>query len=141
MGRCPGAIGQTGRRPVRAPSRSTVTMGRFHRTRRSPRMTSIEGKVAIVTGAASGIGKEIAFELSRAGALVAIADINLDGAQAVAAEIEQAGGRAIGVAMDVTDEAAVNGRTGKVVAEPGRGDIRGSKAGSQTAKRSEHCDF
>ena len=49
-------------------------------------MTSIEGKVALVTGAASGIGKEIAFELSRAGALIAIADINLDGARAVAAD-------------------------------------------------------
>src|SRR3546814_5314703 len=78
-------------------------------------MSCIEGKVAIVTGAASGIGKEIAFELSRAGALIAIADINLDGAKAVADEIAQAGGRAIGVAMDVTDEAAVNAGTQRVV--------------------------
>ena len=55
-------------------------------------MSSIEGKVAIVTGAASGIGKEIARELARAGAAVAIADLNVDGANAVAAEIEPAGG-------------------------------------------------
>ncbi len=104
-------------------------------------MSSIEGKVALVTGAASGIGKEIAFELSRAGALVAIADINLDGAQAVAKEIEQAGGRAIGVAMDVTDEAAVIAGTGKVVAELGAIDILVSNAGIQIVNPIENYDF
>ncbi|MGH8086454.1 MAG: 3-hydroxybutyrate dehydrogenase [Lysobacter sp.] len=104
-------------------------------------MTSIEGKVAIVTGAASGIGKEIAFELSRAGALIAIADINLDGAQAVAREIEQAGGRAIGVAMDVTDEAAVNAGTQQVVAELGAIDILISNAGIQIVNPIENYDF
>ena len=71
-------------------------------------MSPIEGKVAIVTGAASGIGKEIAFELARGGAAVAIADLNGPGAQAVAADINASGGRAIGLAMAVTDEAAVD---------------------------------
>ena len=104
-------------------------------------MTSIEGKVAIVTGAASGIGKEIAFELSRAGALIAIADINLDGAKAVAKEIEQAGGRAIGVAMDVTDEAAVNAGTEQVVAELGGVDILISNAGIQIVNPIENYSF
>lgn len=104
-------------------------------------MTSIEGKVALVTGAASGIGKEIAFELSRAGALVAIADINLDGARSVADEIGKAGGRAIGVAMDVTDEAAVNAGTGQVVAELGPIDILVSNAGIQIVNPIENYDF
>lgn len=104
-------------------------------------MTSIQGKVALVTGAASGIGREIAFELSRAGALVAIADINLDGAQAVAAEIGDAGGRALGVAMDVTDEAAVNAGTGRVVAELGALDILVSNAGIQIVNPIESYGF
>ena len=104
-------------------------------------MTSIQGKVAIVTGAASGIGKEIAFELSRAGARVAIADINLDGSRAVASEIEKAGGRAIGVAMDVTDEAAVNAGTEQVVAELGPVDILISNAGIQIVNPIENYEF
>ncbi|WP_157382250.1 SDR family NAD(P)-dependent oxidoreductase, partial [Burkholderia ubonensis] len=52
---------------------------------------NLSGKVAVVTGAASGIGKEIALELAKAGAAVAIADLNQDGANAVAEEIKQAG--------------------------------------------------
>ncbi|MGY0618977.1 3-hydroxybutyrate dehydrogenase [Lysobacter sp. A378] len=104
-------------------------------------MSSIQGKVAIVTGAASGIGKEIAFELSRAGALIAIADINLDGATAVADEIEQAGGKAIGVAMDVTDEAAVNAGTQQVVDQFGAVDILVSNAGIQIVNPIENYSF
>jgi 3-hydroxybutyrate dehydrogenase len=67
----------------------------------------LKDKVAVVTGAASGIGKEIALTYAREGAKVAIADLNLDGANAAAAEIEKIGGHAIGVAMDVTSEAEV----------------------------------
>ena len=94
-------------------------------------MKSINGKVAIVTGAASGIGREIAFELARAGAAVAIADLNIEGARAVAAEIAGTGAHAIGVAMDVTDEAAVNDGTAAVVAQFGGVDILVSNAGIQ----------
>jgi len=91
----------------------------------------IEGKVAIVTGAASGIGKEIALTLARAGALVAIADLNLDGASAVAAQIVEAGGKAIAMAMDVTDEDAVNRGVTEVVVQLGPVDILVSNAGIQ----------
>ena len=91
----------------------------------------IEGKVAVVTGAASGIGKEIAHALARSGAKVAIADLNLEGAQAVADEIILAGGKAVGVAMDVTDEDAVNSGIAKVVEQLGPVDILVSNAGIQ----------
>ncbi|WP_155741637.1 SDR family NAD(P)-dependent oxidoreductase, partial [Burkholderia stagnalis] len=54
-------------------------------------MSTLNGKTAVVTGAASGIGKEIALVLAKAGAAVAIADLNQEGANAVAEAIKQAG--------------------------------------------------
>ncbi|HXS03555.1 MAG TPA: SDR family NAD(P)-dependent oxidoreductase, partial [Rhodanobacter sp.] len=94
-------------------------------------MTSLNGKVALITGAASGLGKAIAELYAQHGASVAIADINQDAADKVAAEIKAAGGKALGVAMDVTSEDAVNAGTDKVVAAFGRLDILISNAGVQ----------
>jgi 3-hydroxybutyrate dehydrogenase len=94
-------------------------------------MASLDGKVALITGAASGIGKAIAELYAKHGAAVGIADINQQAAAATAAAITAAGGKAIGVAMDVTDEAAVNAGTGQVVAAFGRLDILISNAGVQ----------
>jgi 3-hydroxybutyrate dehydrogenase len=90
----------------------------------------LKDKVAIVTGAASGIGKEIAAAYVREGAKVAIADLNQQAADAVAAEL---GGpdHAIGIAMDVTDEAQVDAGTQKVIDTFGRLDILVSNAGIQ----------
>jgi 3-hydroxybutyrate dehydrogenase len=90
----------------------------------------LKDKVAIVTGAASGIGKEIAAAYVREGAKVAIADLNQQAADAVAAEF---GGpdHAIGIAMDVTDEAQVDAGTQKVIDTYGRLDILVSNAGIQ----------
>ena len=94
-------------------------------------MASLDGKVALITGAASGIGKAIAELYAQNGAAVGIADINQQAADAAAAEINAAGGKAIGIAMDVTDEAAVNAGTDKLVATFGRLDILISNAGVQ----------
>ena len=94
-------------------------------------MTSLNGKVALITGAASGLGKAIAELYAQHGASVAIADINQQAADAVAAEINAAGGKAIGVAMDVTSEDAVNAGTDQVVAAFGQLDILVSNAGVQ----------
>lgn len=60
----------------------------------------IEGRVALVTGAAAGIGKAVAEDLAARGASVVIADIDLDGAEKVAQSIEAGGGRAAAFRMD-----------------------------------------
>ncbi len=91
----------------------------------------LSGKVALVTGAASGLGKEIALTFARSGATVAIADLNGPGAEAVAAQIKSVGGSAVGIAMDVTDEDAVNAGVDAVAAQFGGVDILVSNAGIQ----------
>ncbi len=91
----------------------------------------LKDKSAIITGAASGIGKDIAFRFAREGAKVAIADLKPEAAEATAAEIRAAGGIAMGVAMDVADEQAVNQGVAAVVAEFGGVDVLVSNAGIQ----------
>ncbi|MFE0839733.1 3-hydroxybutyrate dehydrogenase [Achromobacter insolitus] len=104
-------------------------------------MHDLNGKVAVVTGAASGIGKEIALTLARGGAAVAIADLNQTGADAVAREIEQAGGKAMGVAMDVTSEETVNQGIDRVAAAYGSIDILISNAGIQIVNPIENFSY
>ena len=91
----------------------------------------LKNKVAIITGAASGIGKEIAFEYAREGAKVAIADLSGEAALATAAEINKSGGTAMGVTMNVTDEAQVDAGVAQVVAAFGGVDVLISNAGIQ----------
>ena len=97
----------------------------------------LDGKVAIVTGSASGIGKRIAEVYAQQGAAVAIADLNLDGAQAAAQELARSGAKAIGVKMDVTDEAEVDAGVAAVVKAYGKVDILVSNAGVQIVKAVE----
>src|SRR3979409_1966376 len=91
----------------------------------------LKDEVCIVTGAASGIGKEIALAYAREGAKVAIADLDKRAADATAAEINAAGGSAIGVAMDVANEEAVNAGVAATVAAFESVDILVSNAGIQ----------
>ena len=91
----------------------------------------LKDKSAIITGAASGIGKDIALVFAQEGAKVAIADLNKEAADATANEIRSGGGTAIGVAMDVTDEKAVNDGVAATVAAFGGVDILVSNAGIQ----------
>lgn len=101
----------------------------------------LKDKVAIITGAASGIGKEIAQRFAREGAKVAIADLDRDGAARVAQELESSGLEAIGVAMDVTDEAQVDAATARVVEALGGVDILVSNAGIQIVDPLEEFEF
>lgn len=98
-------------------------------------------KVAIVTGAASGLGKAIAVRYAREGAKVAVADLNGQAADAVAAEIRAAGGQALGVAMDVTSEEAVNAGVAAIVAAFGGVDILVSNAGIQIVHPLEEFSY
>ena len=91
----------------------------------------LKDKVAIITGAASGIGKDIAVVFAREGAKVAIADLNQNAADATAREIDPGGKRVIGVAMDVTDEHQVETGTVRVIEAFGALDILVSNAGIQ----------
>jgi 3-hydroxybutyrate dehydrogenase len=91
----------------------------------------LKDKVCIVTGAASGIGKEIALTYAREGGKVVIADMNQAAAQATADEIKQSGGTAMAVLMDVTSEEQVNAAVASVVAAYGGVDVLVSNAGIQ----------
>jgi 3-hydroxybutyrate dehydrogenase len=102
---------------------------------------TLKNKVAIVTGAASGIGKEIARQYLAEGAKVAIADVNIDAAKAAAAEFDPTGETALGVAMDVTDEAQVDAGVDAIAARFGGIDILVSNAGVQIVAPIEEFKF
>jgi 3-hydroxybutyrate dehydrogenase len=91
----------------------------------------LKDKVAIITGAASGIGKEIAIIFAREGAMVAIADLDQKAADTTAREIDPTGKRAVGFAMDVSNEQQVDDATVKVVETFGTLDVLVSNAGIQ----------
>ena len=97
-------------------------------------MARFTGRIAIVTGAASGIGKEIALRIAAEGGIPVIADLNLDAANATAKEIAAKGGDAFAVAMNVTDEAQVEKGVADTVAKYGKVDILVSNAGIQIVK-------
>src|SRR5277367_1819787 len=104
-------------------------------------MHRFEDTVVIITGAASGIGKEIAHAFGREGAKVVIADLRLDAAEAAAAEIVSLGGTAMGVAMDVSDEDAVNAGVDAAHQAYGRIDVLVGNAGIQIVHPVEAFPF
>lgn len=101
----------------------------------------LKDKVAFITGAASGIGKEIAIVYAREGAKIVIADLNKEAAEAAAVELKAAGGQAIGLGADVTDEDQVNAAVEAAVAAFGGIDILVSNAGIQIVHPVEEFSF
>ncbi len=91
----------------------------------------LNNKVALITGAASGIGKAMALAFAREGAKVVIADLSLESATATANEIIATGGQAMPLAMNVTSEAQVDAGVAQVVARWGSIDVLISNAGIQ----------
>ncbi len=89
----------------------------------------LAGKSALVTGGASGIGRATALAFAREGAQVAVADLTVERAQQAADEIAAQGGRAIALAVDVTDDAAVGAAVAATVAAFGRLDCAFNNAG------------
>src|SRR5436190_5442314 len=100
----------------------------------------LKDKVAIVTGAASGIGKEIARTYAREGARVVIADLNQTAADAIAAEL---GGplKAFAVAMDVTNEQQVEAGVARTIEQFGKIDVLVSNAGIQIVAPLDEFEF
>ncbi|MHC9085173.1 3-hydroxybutyrate dehydrogenase [Luteimonas sp. RIT-PG2_3] len=98
-------------------------------------MNRLDGKVCVVTGAASGLGKRIAEVYATAGGKVVIADLKLDAAEAAAQSARDGGGDALAVAMDVTDEAQVVAGIAQAVAHYGQVDVLVSNAGIQIVNK------
>ena len=101
----------------------------------------LKDKVAVITGAASGIGKEIARTFAQAGATVVIADRNAAAAHEAADELDSSGQRSLALAMDVTNESDVESGMADVIAACGRIDVLVSNAGIQIVAPLDQLPF
>ena len=101
----------------------------------------LQDKTAFITGAASGIGREIAIVFAREGANVVIADLNEEAAQATANDLLATGSKAMGVAVDVTSEAQVDAAVQSAIQAFGGIDILVSNAGIQIVHPVEEFSF
>ena len=89
----------------------------------------LEGKVAVITGTAAGIGRASALRFAEEGALIVGADVSADANAATVRLVEDAGGKMIGTTVDVTDDASVAALFGLAEAEFGRVDVIFNNAG------------
>jgi NAD(P)-dependent dehydrogenase (short-subunit alcohol dehydrogenase family) len=95
---------------------------------------SFRGKVAVVTGGGTGIGRAMSLGFAKEGAAVVVASLMADEANAVASEIRAMGGKALGIAIDVTDVSAVEAMAETVQSEFGRADFLVTSAGVMGAR-------
>jgi NAD(P)-dependent dehydrogenase (short-subunit alcohol dehydrogenase family) len=92
-------------------------------------MGKLDGKVAVITGAASGMGRATALRFAREGAAIVVADLNSQAGEATVAEVAGTGGRAVFQHTDVGDDAAIKALIDRAVREFGRLDITYNNAG------------
>ncbi|HZZ48672.1 MAG TPA: 3-oxoacyl-ACP reductase FabG [Pseudonocardia sp.] len=107
-------------------------------------MGLLDGKVAVVTGAAQGIGFEIARRFSSEGASVVLGDINSEAAEKAAAELSAGGGRTLGLRCDVTSEDEVDALVNRAIEEFGQLDVMVNNAGitrDATMRKMALADF
>lgn len=104
-------------------------------------MTTISGKLAVITGAASGIGRATAIELARRGARVAMTDLNRGGLAETEALIKAAGGEATTYLLDVADRDAVHAFAQEIEASHGGADIVINNAGVAQIARVEDLTY
>ncbi len=104
-------------------------------------MGRVDGKVALITGAASGLGRADADVLAREGATVVLTDINEDAGEAAAAAIRKAGGKATFMVLDVADEKQWQEIIARVRKEHGRLDVLVNNAGLVIMGGPEECSL
>ncbi len=92
-------------------------------------MGRIQGKVAVITGAASGMGRATAIRFAKEGASIVLTDLNSQGGETAVAECAAAGGRAVFQRTDVTSEPDIKAAVARAVKEFGRIDIMFNNAG------------
>ena len=103
-------------------------------SKRAGELLSLKGKAAIVTGAASGIGRAIAIRLAEMGAAVAVLDKNIEGGKETMALVEQLGGAATFIPCDISSQAKCREAVERVIATFGRIDILCNNAGVTVRK-------
>jgi NAD(P)-dependent dehydrogenase (short-subunit alcohol dehydrogenase family) len=118
----------TSRSDALTPPMTSLPIG-WGQARWDEQVEAIEGKIAVVTGAGSGLGRHVAIQLAGRGCSVAVVDIQARGAEETAATCRAASGQALAIAQDLTTSGAADALVGRVTDELGRLDILVNNAG------------